>query len=372
MTRRGSAYLARLEGGGEANLTIKPHLQEAVERVFSAFDVPYGAAAVVGVRDGRVLALVGHSREDASLGPSELALRPWAPSASVFKIVTAATLIEHAGVSAGSRVCYHGGVSAVLDSNLLDLPALDRTCGSLAFGLAKSQNAIFAKLAIRHLDGETLGRTASAFGFGESLPFAAELQASVVSIPETPLEFARASAGFWHSSLSVLHGALLAASIANDGVMPMPRLIERAVGSDGTAIVEPRAPQRRVVSPATAREVAQMMILTTRNGTARSAFHDRRGRPLLPVEVAGKTGSLSFRGQEGDPSLPVAVAPNAYLGYSWFVGFAPAQQPRLAFAILVGNRAIWRIKAPYVAKILVAADLAQQGDTRVARVLALR
>lgn len=372
MTRRGSMYLAQLEGGGEAQLTIKPHLQEALERVFTTFDVPYAAATVIGVQDGRILALVGRSREDASLGPAELALRPWAPSASVFKIITAASLIEHAGVSADSRVCYHGGVSSVLDSNLLDLPTLDRTCGTLAFGLAKSQNAIFAKLAIRHLDGETLGRTATAFGFGEALPFAADLQPSEVGIPETPLEFARASAGFWHSSLSVTHGALVAASIANDGVMPMPRLIEKAVGPTGATIDLPRPPQRRVVSPATAREVAQMMVLTTRTGTARTAFHDRRGRPLLPVEVAGKTGSLAFRGQEGDPSLPASIAPSGYLGYSWFVGFAPAEKPRLAFAVLVGNRAIWRIKAPYVAKILIAADLAQHGDTRVARVLAMR
>ncbi len=47
------------------------------------------------------------------------------------------------------------------------------------------------------------------------------------------LEFARTAAGFWHSTLSPLHGALLAAAIANRGEMPSPTLIERAVDRAG-------------------------------------------------------------------------------------------------------------------------------------------
>jgi cell division protein FtsI/penicillin-binding protein 2 len=110
-----------------------------------------------------------------------------------------------------------------------------------------------------------------------------------------------------------------------------------------------------------------MMVLTTTMGTARRGFHDHRGMRYLPVEVAGKTGSLSYRGQPGDPPLPAALPPpGGYLGYSWFVGYAPADRPRIAFAVVVGNPAAWRIKATFVARRMVAEYLASTGDTAAA------
>ena len=59
-----------------------------------------------------------------------------------------------------------------------------------------------------------------------------------------------------------------------------------------------------------------MMELTTRIGTAKATFHDKRGQRLLPVDVAGKTGTLYAETDRG------------YVGYSWFVGYAPADHPR--------------------------------------------
>ena len=72
-------------------------------------------------------------------------------------------------------------------------------------------------------------------------------------------------------------------------------------------------------------------------GTARRTFHDRHGRPFLPgVRIAGKTGTLSG----SDP----------YRGYTWWVGFAPAEAPTIAVAALAVNTPLWRIKASYVAR----------------------
>jgi peptidoglycan glycosyltransferase len=357
MTRRQDQYFAPLEGGGEAVLTLQPRLQEAAEEVLGAYDLPFGAAVVLSIPDGRVLALAGRSTVDPALGPAELALRPWAPAASVFKLVSAAALVSEAGLTATSRVCYHGGVSSIVADNLVDMPKIDR-CDTLGFGLGKSQNAILAKLASQHLTPQSLGRAAASFGFGVPIPFAVEVGASDVFIPSRPLEFARSAAGFWHSSLSVLHGAMLAAAIANDGEMPLPRLIEKAVAADGRALALPGRRSWRAVSPQAAREVGRMMQLTTTIGTARTTFRDKRGQRLLPVEVAGKTGSLAYRGEAGDPALPGAWPDSTYLGYSWFVGYAPVDAPKVAFAVLLANRAVWHIKAPFLAKRLVAEHLA--------------
>src|SRR5690348_880284 len=148
-------YVADLTDGGRADLTLDPRLQQSTDDVLRAFQIPYAGAVVVSIPDGRVLAMVGRSAADPRLGPADLALRAWAPSASVFKVVSATALVE-SGLSGATRICYHGGVSAVLPDNLVDIPAIDKSCASLAYGIGKSQNAIVAKLVTGHLTAEDL------------------------------------------------------------------------------------------------------------------------------------------------------------------------------------------------------------------------
>lgn len=351
LARSGKGFVARLDGGGEAELTLDPRLQDAAEEVFDTFRIPYAAAVVISIPDGRVLALAGRSSVSPELGPEELTLHPWAPAASVFKVVSATALVQDGGLHGDSRTCYHGGVSAVLLDNLIDIPRIDRSCASLAYGIGKSQNAIIAKLATNHLTPAQLARVGLAFGFGQGIPFDVPVEPSHLDVPaDNRLEFARTAAGFWHSTLSPLHGALLAATVANRGEMPTPHLIERAWGPEGQVLSIPAAKSHPVMTAAVAREVGQMMEMTTRMGTAKGAFHDRKGRPLLAVSVAGKTGTLYAQTDKG------------YLGYSWFIGFAPADHPQVAFAVALGNSASWRIKASYVGRRLVSEYLAGARD----------
>jgi peptidoglycan glycosyltransferase len=362
LRREAAGYVVTGQDGGRVVLTLDPRLQEPIEDVLRGFQIPYGGAVVVSIPDGRVLAMVGRSAAEPRLGPRELALSAWAPAASVFKVVSAAALVSEGGVSSATRICYHGGVSAILPDNLVDLPLVDRRCETLAYGLGKSLNAILAKLASRHLTAAQLARVGHAFGFEETIPFDVPVEPSHLDVPADALEFARTAAGFWHSTLSPMHGALLAAAIANHGEMPAPTLVERAFDAHGkemqreVAVSVANGPHR-VVGLDTAREVGRMMELTTRIGTAKAAFHDRRGHRYLPVDVAGKTGTLSAQTERG------------YLGYSWFVGYAPADHPAIAFAVALGNPAQWRIKATYVARRIVAEHLAAQapGRTSLAR-----
>jgi cell division protein FtsI/penicillin-binding protein 2 len=242
------------------------------------------------------------------------------------------------------------------------MPQIDSSCASLSYAIGKSQNAVVAKLASRYLTRDGLGHVASAFGFGQPIPFEVPVEPSDVELPATPLEFARAAAGFWHSSLSAMHGALIAAAIANHGEMPAPHLIARAIDGRGQVIELPNRAAHRVVDAKVAEEVGRMMALTTTMGTARHGFHDRRGHAYLPVSVAGKTGTLNYRGGAQDPPLPGAALLPARggLGYNWFVGYAPADKPRIAFAVIVGNPQLWRIKATFVARRLLADYLARE------------
>ena len=355
-------WVADLEGGAEAELTLDPLLERATMAALDQQDAPLAAAVVVSIADGRVLALAGRAHDAPAQPAPGLALSAWAPAASVFKLVTAAALVD-AGVSPTERVCYHDGIHAVLSDNLTFHPRLDRDCNTLAFGVAKSQNAILARLAHERLDGARLDVTARALGFGAPLAMDVPVAASALALPSEELAFAQAAAGFWHTSLSPLHGAWLAATLARGGVSAPVHIVDR-VSIDGRSF-EPRRPEPvRVLRAEVAAAVGEMMVGTTEYGTAKHGFHDRRGRAYLPgIAVAGKTGSLA-----GWERVTVGGAPNASrerdgadqtsMAYSWFVGYAPADHPRVAIAVLIGNDHPWRPRAHATAARVLSAYFA--------------
>jgi cell division protein FtsI/penicillin-binding protein 2 len=327
--------VATLRHGRRAILTLDPGLQAHLEHELERYEVPRAAVVAVDPSSGRVLAYVSHTEGGDVADDVVRDASP--PAASVFKVVTSAALLD-AGVGPGARVCYGGGASRLLPADLRDDPRRDTRCATLRDALGHSINAIIAKLADRNLEPAVLRRYASAFGFGHALPFDVPTEASAMDVPTEPLEFARTAAGFWHMHMSPLHGALLAATVANDGVMPRISMVDRVEDAEGRVLARHRVEDFRSVIPrATARSLARMMELTVSGGTAHGAFFDRAGNAFLPgIAVAGKTGTLT--------------AERPYRGYTWWVGFAPAEHPTIAVAALVVNQPRWRIKASYVAR----------------------
>jgi peptidoglycan glycosyltransferase len=343
----GDGYVQVFADGAHAELSLDPRLQALAEKTLADHPTLYGAAVLLSVDDGRVLAMAGRSDAEPELDTADLVLKPWAPAASVFKVVTASALVE-SGLGADERVCYHGGVHSVEASNLA-FSKLDDSCNSLAFAVAKSQNAIIARLAHDHLTPEQLEDKARKFGFGKAIDVDFPVVASAIDVPHDPLEYARASAGFWHSTLSPLHGAVIAATIARGGTTPPVKLVSRIVDAEGSIIELDGAASQRVISPEVASVVGNMMVGTTEFGTARLGFHDKHGKKVLPgISVAGKTGSLNRA--------------TPFLSYSWFVGYAPADKPRVAFAVLLGNGANWRWKAHQVAADLLSGYFKSRED----------
>jgi len=83
-----------------------------------------------------------------------------------------------------------------------------------------------------------------------------------------------------------------------------------------------------------------MMMATTSMGTAAKYFRVGTKSPLHGINVAGKTGSLS-----SEPGT------SPRLHYSWFVGFAPAENPEIAIAALTVNPPNWVLKSGPLAKM---------------------
>jgi cell division protein FtsI/penicillin-binding protein 2 len=321
--------------GTRAVLTVDHDLQSHVRSLFRRYDVPAGGLVAIDPKTGEVLAFVGY---EAGKGDSaRVATDPGPPAASVFKIITASALID-AGVKSSTSVCYGGGMRGLVAADLIDSPKRDRWCATMADALGYSINAVFAKLADRHIDEARMTQYVAAFGFGQRLPFDLPVSPSPVDVPGGRLERARMAAGFWHSQLSPLHGALLASTIANDGQMPYAAIVDRIESGSGETLYQ-HAPRnfRQVLPRHTARLTGEMMTRTVTKGTSKKAFWDAKGRPFLPgVSIAGKTGTLSRY--------------NPHRTYNWWVGYAPVDDPKIAVAVLVVNEPTWRIKASYVAK----------------------
>lgn len=329
-----------LESGSRVVFTVDPALQRRAIELLQKHAVPYGAIVIYDLESGATLALAGHAESAPELTAHELCLRPWSPAASVFKLVSASALLAR-GVPSSTSVCYHGGLHGLALDHLRSDPRLDRSCETLRAGVARSLNPVLAKLVDKHLDPAALSSWSERFGFNRPLPFDLASEPSRADIPRERLEFARAAAGFWHTEISPLHGAILGGIAATGGLLKWPHAVERVVMPDGRRHEPRRHAPERILAPAIARELAQMMVDTVRVGTARRAFADARGRALLAkARVGGKTGSLSRT--------------NPFLDYSWFVGFATNEQRRVAFSVLLGNPPRWRIKASAAAAELLA------------------
>ena len=335
VARDGDVYVTKLADGRRVTLTLDPDLQELAETLLNESRAPRGAIVVMHP-DGRILALAGRRTAEPK-GAREgtfdwrLATDVWAPSASIFKLVTASALVR-AGVDPDASVCYHGGVRSVLEHNLKD-DKRDSRCESLAYGVAHSQNAILGKLAYQKLDPKSLEAEARALGWFDSIPLVAAKAAGALELPaERDLEFARTAAGFKGAKLSVLGGALLTATFAARGEQPKPRLV---AAIDGTPVVAP--PARRAISAEAARAVGKMMIGTCDGGSANKSFGavSRKG-----LTVAGKTGTLT----KTDPF---------YIEHSWFVGYAPADKPEIVVSVLLGNPENWHLRGHEAARRLI-------------------
>ncbi len=189
-----------------------------------------------------------------------------------------------------------------------------------------SCNIYFAHAGLQ-IGGAALREWARRLGFEASIPFDLPVAASQVTGGDGPLsgfvdqvELANAAYGQGETFVTPLQMALVAATVANQGALMRPTLLDALRASDGGALVEQRSPQlwRQVLAPAQAGVVQQAM---------EAAVESAWGRPFgggaaIPgVPTAGKTGTAQLGGN-GEP-------------HAWFIGFAPADAPRIAVAVLL-------------------------------------
>jgi peptidoglycan glycosyltransferase len=165
---RREVVTAPAHGHRNADLTIHSTYQRAATGFLRDGKVYEGAVVLVEVKTGRVLTW-------ASLNQGrrrDVIVEANAPSASVFKVVTGAALIE-ANVAMNEKVCYSGGEQRITKRDLEPDADRDKYCASLPMAMGRSLNTVFARLALQRLDADKLEGAARRRAGGAEHPGAA-------------------------------------------------------------------------------------------------------------------------------------------------------------------------------------------------------
>ena len=255
------------------------------------------------------------------------AIQTTLPPGSTFKLVTASAAIESGKYDADSEV--PGGATYQLPQTTGSSGEIDnegRNCGSdkIPFeqAMAQSCNTTFAQLGVE-LGGDALREQAEAFGFNQHYLDDIGPQA-ISNFPEdaTEPEAGQSAIGQFEVQATPLQMAMVAAGIANQGVVMKPYIVD-SIQSPELETLRQTEPEEldRAVSEETADGVTQLMIATV-EGTSNGVPGTAGPAAIAGVTVAGKTGTA----QSGQPDVPP---------YAWFVSFAPAQDPEVAVAVMI-------------------------------------
>ncbi|WP_404351199.1 penicillin-binding protein 2 [Phycicoccus jejuensis] len=240
------------------------------------------------------------------------------PPGSVFKVVTAAAALTSGKYTADSEL--PGGASLDLPLTDTDLPNHGNVpCSpsgriTLKQALVVSCNPAFGEAGME-IGADALREQAAKFGFGDALTVPMRVTPSSVPAEMNEPQLAQASIGQYDVRVTPMQMAMVAAGIANKGVVMKPYLVQSVIGSD-LSVIESADPTElsEAVTPEVAATLTDMMVGVVQEGSGTRA-------QIQGVSVAGKTGTAEHG--------------TGRRAHAWFISFAPADDPKIAVAVVV-------------------------------------
>lgn len=348
------------EPGNSVQLTIDSRIQRAAEQALAG---RVGAIVALDPRSGAVLAWASAPTFDntniqaaieaanASGGADtsmydRATLALYTPG-STFKVLTLASALEN-GLATLDTTYDSPGRMEIGGADVVSIGERGHGKISLAKAFALSSNTVFGQVA-DGLGAEKLVATARAFGYGQQLGLDFTTAASVMPNPEEMTEWELAWAGAGQPvgqghtpgpQATVMQNALMAATIANNGIAMNPYVVSQILAPDGTVLKTTHGRSLgQAVSSGTAAQVKQAMLDVVQNGTGSAAA-------IAGVKVAGKTGTAETNNANAN---------------STFVGFAPYDTPTVAIAVVIEQNAKGEESAAAIGGQVLRAALATQG-----------
>ncbi len=318
-------------------------LTEYIKKIIQAYRPEYSSVVVIDNNTGKILSAVGYSRS-TNMFNNSMPFSSTHPSASIFKIITAATLLKSNRIDNDTMFSYRGKGTTLYRYQLDG--RIDRWTRNISFerAFASSNNVVFAKAAAGNISSEDLYQMAYSLGFNQSLMDDIEISKSVFPLPIDSYNLAESSAGFNTSTTtSPIHVAMLASIMANDGIMKYPTIINQAIDAkSGEDIKLYERPAVRVLDANIAKALKQMMRETINVGTARGSFRQMRQTIKEHLSIGGKTGSITG----GTP----------FGKRDWFTGYAMPIQSRnkgISVSVMNINVTKWYVRSAYLAQSII-------------------
>ncbi len=333
----------RKQEGDDVVTNLDPAAQQvALEDLEAA---GFGAVVAIEPQSGRVRAMVSNPPYDPNRVPYELsklntneietplvnrATQGQYPPGSTFKVVTAAAALDSGAITPETAI------SAPSPLSVQGLPLendFNQSFGptTLDTALTFSINTWFAQVGEK-LGEKTMFEYMDRFGFNSQpaidLPEDEVYKSGVYDFeeekllgPNDPVDIGRVAIGQERLAVTPLQMAEVAAAVANKGKLMKPQIWSRVVDPDGRVVkrLDP-SEYSRPISAQTAEELATAMEGVVSEGTGANAA-------IPGVDVAGKTGTAET------PSETCGGSSEA--NQAWFIGFAPAQDPKVAIAATV-------------------------------------
>lgn len=317
--------------------TLDENLQKEADKLLKAYKPDYGAIFMIDATTGEVLAMSSFQRDDPQA--PNLNLQATFPAASVFKVVTATAAVDKAGVTPEHKIRYNGGAYTLYKKNVLsDKVTRWTNVITLKDAFARSINTAFGRLSIENLHPEDLNEYANRFMFNQEIPADFPVDMGVAYIPPGKgFEMAEAASGYNKTNrMSPVQGAMIAASVANDGQVVIPYLISSITNSKGEKIYEGSTlTNGTIMSKESAAQVRELMEQTVTSGTSRRSFRPIvKDRKFREIEMGGKTGHLTGDNPRGR--------------VDWFVGYALDQERKIAVAAITVNKKFWTVKSAHL------------------------
>jgi cell division protein FtsI/penicillin-binding protein 2 len=321
------------QGGLKLRYTLHPELSQAVWKSLERGRFPMAHVVVMEPRSGVVLAY-------ASTDPVRFPPDKTYPAASLVKVITAAATLDRAP-QAAHEACRFVGSPWRLTRDRLSPPRRGHEV-DMRKALATSNNQCFARWAVSAVGPNALLDAIDRFGM-LTTPALGHPEGHAHDPGEDAFALGRLGSGLDGLQITPLHAAQLAATLV-DGTLVEPRWVAGAFDERGRSVaLPPVGGSRRVLTPELAGQLRGWLVDTTVRGTARRAFRTRGGRPLLDgIAVSGKTGSLNGTDPKGH--------------YEWFIGVAPAGNPKLVVAtVAVQGKRWWWSASQLAADVLRSA-----------------
>jgi peptidoglycan glycosyltransferase len=332
----------------DLTLSISLPLQRAAAR---ALGKDRGAVVMLDPRTGEVLVLASNPTYDASaianpatslaafaqlLGDDRQPLLPRATQGqyvpgSVLKIVTAMAGLSSGAITPATTYAQQPKAEAdgLLVSGFRVRDGHHPQTGPKALNFYEATEVscnIWYALTGLKTGGDAFAAMATRLGFGQTIPFDLPIGKSQLTNGggnfgggfKDAVELANASYGQGETVVTPIEMALVAAAVANRGVLMEPHIVTSLHGKkSGTQVIQP-GQWRDIISPTVADEITQAMQRAVEGPLGRQFTS---GAKIPGVPTAGKSGTAELGGS-GEPN-------------SWFIGFAPANAPRVAIAIVV-------------------------------------